>query len=75
MKTLQQVKEGRMCVLSKLNFQSNELTFHPQTAEDCNWKIFVADQKYQVFHICIYKSMFIILNYTTSIATYVVFIH
>ena len=60
MKTLQEAKEGCMCVLSKLHFQSDKLTFHPQTAEDCNWKIFAADQKYQVFQIHIYKSMFII---------------
>lgn len=70
-KTLQQAKEGCIRVLSKLHFQSDELMFHPQTAEDCNWKIFAADQKYQVFHIFIN----LILNYTTSIAIMLAFIH
>ena len=39
---------GDMCSLTQLTIQSDELVCHPQTAEDCGWKIFAADKKYKV---------------------------
>ena len=40
--------EGKTCALSQLIFQSDELVCHPQTADDCDWRIFTADDKYKV---------------------------
>ena len=41
-------KEGTLFSLNQLTFQSDELVFHPQTAEDCGWNAFAADNKYKV---------------------------
>lgn len=63
MKILQQFKEGHiLCTLCKLKFQSDELVFHPQTAEDCNWKTFTADQKYKVIYNIMNESQALLLH-------------
>ncbi|XP_065887373.1 uncharacterized protein [Dysidea avara] len=41
-------KEGNMCYLTQLTFQSDELVFHPQTSEDGGWRAFTADKKYKI---------------------------
>ena len=50
MQIMMQSKEGNMCVLSELIFQSDELVCHPQKADDCGWSMHAADNKYQVIH-------------------------
>ena len=37
-----------MYSLNQLAFQSDELVFHPQSAEDNGWNAFAADKKYKV---------------------------
>jgi len=41
-------KEGTICSLKQLTFQSDELVFHPQSAEDSGWNAFAADKKFKV---------------------------
>ncbi|XP_065887502.1 uncharacterized protein [Dysidea avara] len=41
-------KGGNMCSLNRLTFQSDELVFHPQSAEDNGWNVFAADKKYKI---------------------------
>ena len=41
-----------MCSLNRLTFQSDELVFHPQSAEDNGWNVFAADKKYKVYTRC-----------------------
>jgi len=41
-------KEGNLCFLDQLTFQSDELVFHPQSAEDNGWSAFAADKKVKV---------------------------
>ena len=45
---MMQSMEGGMCALSPLFFQSDELVCHPQKADDCDWRIFAANDKYKV---------------------------
>ncbi|XP_065888721.1 uncharacterized protein [Dysidea avara] len=43
-----QTRKGNICSLIELTFQSDELVFHPQSADDGGWRAFVADKKYKI---------------------------